>query len=665
MGGAYQAAGSRDKAKSCWQEGLGLAEKENYHPLVASLLNNLGNLYLLEGNYVEAKACYEKGLTLAREAHEGLLTAHILANLAAAFIKEGNKEGNKEGKYQEALSHLTSARDTYLQQENSHEQAIGLINLAQSYLLIDSKPGYYPQPSTDLRKQAEKALMTAISMAEALADHRVSAQALGLLGQIYEEAKAYDQALFFTRQAIFTAQQQGTAEVLYLRQWQIGRLFKALGQIDLALTAFREAVFTLRSLDHEFLTNCETRSGFSFQESVQPVYFGLAELLLEQASLLEKEGKKAERESYLLEARETIELLKAAELRDYFQDPCLGEYQAKSKPLEGISDSTAIIYIITLPDRIKLLLSLSGEISNFSVQADAQTFHEEVYLFRKGLENRTTREYLPHAQKLYHWLIEPIEKVLVEKKINTLVLVTEGDLRKIPLAALYDGRYFLIEKFALANTLGLNLTDPRPIKREGILTLLAGLTEPVQGYTALPKVAQELEAVKGLYQGKLLLNQDLTIQNLKKELEESSYNIVHLASHAEFRAEAKETHLLAWDSQISMDDLSLLVGIGKFRPKPVELLILSACQTAVGDEKAALGLAGVAVKAGARSALATLWRVDDSASAELMIEFYQQLRDSSISKARALQLAQIKILKDEHFRHPCYWSPFLLIGNWL
>ena len=114
-----------------------------------------------------------------------------------------------------------------------------------------------------------------------------------------------------------------------------------------------------------------------------------------------------------------------------------------------------------------------------------------------------------------------------------------------------------------------------------------------------------------------------------------------------------------------MDALETYMANTKFRKNPIELLTLSACQTAVGDEKAALGLGGIAVKAGARSALATLWYINDYASSKLIQEFYINLKDAKNSKAVALQAAQLSLIKDARFKHPSYWAPFLLIGNWL
>jgi CHAT domain-containing protein len=138
-----------------------------------------------------------------------------------------------------------------------------------------------------------------------------------------------------------------------------------------------------------------------------------------------------------------------------------------------------------------------------------------------------------------------------------------------------------------------------------------------------------------------------------------------VASHGKFESDVRDTFLLTYDGKLSMDRLEGYMASTTYREQPVELLTLSACQTAVGDDKAALGLGGVAVKAGARSALATLWYINDQASSLLITDFYANLKDSDVSKARALQEAQLDLLDDPRFNHPSYWAPFLLIGNWL
>jgi len=187
----------------------------------------------------------------------------------------------------------------------------------------------------------------------------------------------------------------------------------------------------------------------------------------------------------------------------------------------------------------------------------------------------------------------------------------------------------------------------------------------VQGFPPLPNVAEEITRIHRLYDGAMLENSTFTLSNFEKDLDERPYSIVHVASHGKFDKDAHNTFLLTYDGKLNMDTLQRYMASTTYRKQPVELLTLSACQTAVGDDKAALGLGGIAVKAGARSALATLWYINDQASSILVADFYEDLKEPGISKAKALQQTQLKLLKDRRYEHPSYWSPFLLIGNWL
>jgi CHAT domain-containing protein len=195
--------------------------------------------------------------------------------------------------------------------------------------------------------------------------------------------------------------------------------------------------------------------------------------------------------------------------------------------------------------------------------------------------------------------------------------------------------------------------------------LALGLTNAVQGFSALPHVSPELDTIRRLYSGEVLLNQQFRIPSVEKELQEKSFNVVHIASHGQFDSDVKKTFLLTFDGKLTMDRLDQTIGRLRFREDALELLTLSACQTAAGDDRAALGLAGIAIKAGARSALATLWYINDQASSDLVAEFYRQLQDPAISRAKALQRAQVQLLSNWRYAHPGYWSPFLLLNNWL
>ena len=310
-------------------------------------------------------------------------------------------------------------------------------------------------------------------------------------------------------------------------------------------------------------------------------------------------------------------------------------------------------------------MSLPGGLKSVVVPVDLETVTAETRQFRRLLEKRTTREYLPHARRLYTWLIAPIEADLAQARIDTIVFVPDGPLRTIPMAALHDGKQFLVTRYATAITPGLDLTDPQPIRRERAKVLAAGVTEAVQGFSALPGVAAEIDALRAMFDSTTLLNRDFVAANLKKELKDEQFTILHIASHGQFGDSPAQTFVLIFDTKLSMEQLDQFIGLFKYRDKPLELLTLSACDTAEGDDRAALGLAGVAVRAGARSAVATFWQVHDAVAAELVTQFYRELQDRSVSRAVALQRAQIKVLTNPRYQHPGYWAAFLMINNWL
>jgi CHAT domain-containing protein len=318
-----------------------------------------------------------------------------------------------------------------------------------------------------------------------------------------------------------------------------------------------------------------------------------------------------------------------------------------------------------LTDRLEILLSLPDGMKRYTVPVSAEKLNNEINRFRARLEKRTTHQYKRHAKNIYSWLIKPLEKDLKAQQIDTLVFIPDGTLRTIPLSALYDGKDFLISRYALATTPGLTLTDPKPLPRKNLKLLIAGLTEGVQGFPPLPDVAGEVTRLDELYEGTVLKNSHFTQSNIAEELGDTPYSIVHVASHGKFQSDVSNTYLLTYDGKLNMNTLEGYMASTKYRDNPVELLTLSACQTAVGDDKAALGLGGVAVKAGARSALATLWYINDQASSQLIKDFYANMKDADVSKAGALRQAQLSMIKDPRFSHPSYWAPFLLIGNWL
>jgi CHAT domain-containing protein len=520
------------------------------------------------------------------------------------------------------------------------------------------------EPARRLLLRANQSFREALEIGGNIRSRSIETYALGYMGQLYEQDKQPDEALTLTRRAAFAAQQAQMPEALFRWEWQAGRLLKARGETETATAAYRLAVQTLQPIRNDVsLGYGNATARLSFRESEGPLFFELADLLLQQA----KATTDPKREQELLrEARDTVEHLKAVELEDYFCDECVDVQRLRTRAVETVDEYSAVVYLIPLRTRTEILVGLTSGLKRFTVEVSADALTAEVREFRRNLETRTTYGYLEQAQQLYDWLIRPIRGMLVEKQIHTLVFVPDGALRTVPFASLHDGEKFLIQDMAVAVVPGLSLVAEEGIERGKARLLLNGLSKGVQGFEPLDFVTGELRSIDPKSTSATLLNEDFTLTQLKRELTDEQYSIVHIASHGQFKRDVRNTFVLTYDSKLTLNDLESLIRPSQYRGRPVELLVLSACQTAAGDDRAALGLAGVAIKAGARSALASLWFVNDQSTSELITEVYSQLRQSpSVSKARALQAAQSKLLNDRRYRHPCYWSPYLIIGNWL
>jgi CHAT domain-containing protein len=544
--------------------------------------------------------------------------------------------------------------------EVSHETTYLLINTALLLIDIHEATG---ESNPQWLREPYKLLRAAQEMGESLRDYRAQSWATGHIARLYLQEGRIQEALTLTREALYTAEQHTIPDVLFHWQWQAGRILHKQGKTDQAIDAYRAAVRTLQPIRYDIAASYGDRTS-AFREIIGPLYFELVDLLLRQTRLASDTSDKSTRET-LQEARIIVEQFKTAELEDYFQDDCVAALQSRTSGLDQLESHTAVIYPIILQDRTELIVSLPEGIKQFTVPVTAENITDEIRKFRHTLEKRTTRQYLPHAKLLYDWLIRPASESLHAAHIKTLVIVPDGALRTIPWSALHNGREFLIKHYAVAYTPGLQVTDPQALDRENIQVLLSGLTQSVQDFPPLPYVKDELEHINAIYNGMILMDQNYHSESLSNALEEKPFSIVHIASHGSFDSNPNQTFLLTYDGKINMDELEQFVGIGRFRDKPIELLTLSACQTAAGDDRAALGLAGIAVKSGARSALATLWFVNDQTTSLLTTDFYNYLKQADNSKAQALQKAQIKVLSDRRYQHPGYWSPYLLIGNWL
>jgi len=650
LGNVYYMAGDLVRSRSALESALKAARTGGFVDIAALTLNNLGNLFAAIGQGPAAEAAFRESERLARDIGNTLLVARVKVNLARSEVRIG--------RYAVAETSLQAAVRDLSGQSPNRMFATTLMAIGQVFADLDRLRGD-DVGSNGLH--AYTLFNQATGVAAAVGDSRTESYGLGNLALLYERQGRGEEALDLARRALFLAQSVDAKESLYQWQWLVGRLLAREGESKAAISAYQGAVKTLQTLRVDLPDVDPTTGQPVFRDTVGAVYLQLTDLLLKEA----EHERGATEQAYLTEARATVELLRSAELKDYFQDQCVDELQARTRPVDRLAAHTAALYPLILPERLALLVTLPDGLVQASLPISREELAEHVHAFRLLLEKRTTRQFLPYAKRLYDWLVRPIERHLVSHDVDTLVFIPDGALRTVPLAALHDGDAFLIENYAVATVPGLTLFDPRPLTDTSVEILINGLTEAVQGFSSLPFVSSELQAISDIYGGTVLKDQEFVIPRLRRSLATTRYTVVHIASHGVLAKNPKESFLLTFDGRLDMDGLERFVKLGRFRESPVELLTLSACRTAAGDDRAALGLAGMAVKAGARSAVATLWFINDQASSLLVADFYRRLRQRELSKAKALQQAQLRMMRDRRYRHPGYWSPFLIIGNWL
>ena len=622
-----------------------LASRLRHPAILAASDNDLGNLYASTGRLAEAASAYAEAIANAEAAHDDALAATAETNAARLALRRQNLA--------QAMALLTGAVDRLERLPAGYSRGMALVSAGS---VVFESEGRVPP---DAQAIASRAFRAAANNAEALHNATLSSLAQGGLAHLYERDNRLDEASTLTDRAAFAAQQASAPELSFRWDWQRARLARRRGQTEAALVSYHRAVAELQSVRQDIPV--EYRDGrSSYRTTFGPVYLEYSDLLLRRAS-----SDPARATPLIREARDTIEQLKETELQDYFRDSCVTSFIAKRRPIETIAPGTAVIYPIALPDRLELLVSFGDEQRQFTAPIPETSLRDEVQRFRELLEKRTTNEYLVPARQLYDQILRPVEPVLAAHHIDTLVIVPDYTLRTVPFAALYDGSGFLMDRYATAIAPSLHLTDPRPLKTAPGTALVLGVSKSVQGYVELPNVEREVAAVHDIEGGQELLNDSFSRARFEAELRRVPYNIVHIASHGQFGSDPSQTFVLAFDGQLTMDDLERAIKFGERRDSALELLILSACETASGDDRAALGLAGVALKAGARSALATLWYVSDEAAGELVVNFYRGVQSGKLSKAHALQEAQRMLAADPRYAHPAYWAPFLLIGNWL
>lgn len=658
LGVAYYQAHRFDEAeaklKEAYQRSANAAERARYS-------NDLGNLNASRGLSTEASRFFEE----ARSTAGVELLVSLSARLNLARLAPQDKR----------IDQLTLLFEEIAALRGPNQCARFFLNLGNQARTL----------GTPALKLAYESLNRARRLAHDARDRLLLAEVLDELSQLYEDQNRGADAMKLADEAIVTLPQDQGKDLLIALQWRRARLLRGQGDDDQALLAYESAVQQIEAIRQDIpVEYIDGRS--SFRETLEPIYLGLADLLMRKAAA----SSGADRRQLYGRARDTVELIKQTELQDYLGERCAVE-SARSLRNSVLPAHTAVLYPVMLDDRLELLIEISLGMESRQVSIGAATLRQKAAGFAKSLRDGGL-DYLPRAKELYELLLRPLEDVLVKNEIETMIVIPDGALRLIPFGALHDGTRFTIEKHAIVIAPGLTIAGAGSKRTQGKV-LLAGISDPgpaveklpalvveefsseqTAGVTrnaelrknlALPSVKQEIRLLKDQTRGDTLLDSEFTVERFRRQLSAGGYRALHIASHAIFSQRAATSFIMAYDDILTIDDLQKLLRTEQLQASPIDMLTLSACQTAEGDDRAPLGIAGAVLKARATSALGSLWPVADEATKILMVRFYELLATEKFSKGKALQRAQIELSQNPDFQHPYYWAPFILVGGWL
>lgn len=634
---ARQVVGNLEEARSLLQDALETARSQNLISPKSAILRALGDTDRALGNF---DAALENYADAAQLAPSDLDTVTVQLERASAALADDRRSL--------AADILAAVEPKLVRLPPSRRAIYARVRDAHIRLELGT-----PDPRD--RQQLAARLATGIDQAQALGDDLARAYALKELARLYRVQGDRASAIDLTQRAIAAVSGLQADDVLARASAQLGELYEAEGERSPAIAAYSNAVRALQARSRDLVAiNPEIRQ--SFRDSVEPVYRSLVSLLLSGTP----------NQAELNQARQTIEALQVAELDNFFREACL---EGSPKDIDRVDPHAAALYPIVLRDRLEVILSLPGEpLRSYRTPLSRDRLQRTLDRFRQSLSLSFARsEQLALYGELYDWLVRPAEADLQRADIETLVFVLDSGLRNLPMSVLYDGDRYLVEKYNLAIAPSLQLLEPRPLDNQRLQVVVAGLSQARQGFTALPGVESEVDRItRTIPTSDVRLNQEFTTEATRTALQRANSPVLHLATHGQFSSDADDTFILTWDGKLNVSELGqLLQRRDEQRAGALELLVLSACQTAFGDDRATLGLAGLAVRSGARATVATLWAVRDRSTAVFMAEFYRQLAIPGNSKAHALREAQLSLLRQPEYSRPFYWAPFISIGNWL
>lgn len=694
LGGIYLNLGQYPQALEVLNQALTIRQEVGDLVGESRTLDAIGIIYQEQGQYSQALDSYQKALEIARSTRNKMGEANALEHLGGVY--------NLLDRSSEGLQLLQQAVAKF--KELGDRAAVGrsLNGIAGVYY----RWRQYPQ-ALEFLQQSRKIL-------QELGDKAGEAIALANIGRVLHSQDQSLLAIVFYKEAVNLNEsiRQELRVFSFERQQAftdtIAQTYRNLADLLLQQNRRQEAHHILDLLKvqelHEYLQNVRgnerTASGVELSPEEQKLAEKYALLQegsiqiwqeLNQLAVIPDSERTPEQEQRIEELEEALQELRQ-KFNDFVESPEIAEIEADlahrtggesldlnhlqtvQRALQQLPKNAVILYPLILENRLELVLITPDTPPIYrSVPVSAATLQQTISEFRTALTvpSRRANIELPKAagHQLYNWLIEPIQTELDRLQVETIIYAPDGQLRYIPLAALYDGEQWLVQRYGVNNITATSLTNftDRPSNQ---LHILAGAftqgTYNVEvgtrqvAFSGLPFAAKEVENLANTIPGTTtLLDRAFNREAMVSALSDS--NIIHLATHGTFvSGQPEDSFILLGDGdRITFRDLE------SWSLNNIDLIVLSACQTALGGEmgngREILGFGYQMQQAGAKTAIASLWSVDDGGTQALMDAFYESLK-TGVGKTEALQQAQLALI-DSDYNHPYYWASFILIGN--
>ncbi|MBE9072481.1 tetratricopeptide repeat protein [Microcystis sp. LEGE 08355] len=690
LGNAYQSLGQYQKAIGYYQQSLAIARELGDRRGEAYSLGNLGAAYLSLGQYQKVIEYHQQSLAIAREIGDRSGEAASLGNLGIAYRSLGQYP--KAIEYQQ--QHLTIAREI----GDRQGEANSLGNLGNAYQSL----GQY--------QKAIEYLQQSLAIARELGDRRGEAYSLGNLGAAYLSLGQYQKVIEYLQQTLAIAREIGDRSGEAASLGNLGIAYRSLGQYQKAIDNL-EASLNITLKTRSELSRDDRKDFLAANENQTPV-ITLAEVLIQQnqpekafqwlnlattadladynrlinAKVADPDAQKAldnwNTDNRQLEgmrrqlqdkySQELAQQLRQFEEKVYKNAETIGEKYPEiaelfeTKPTDiaqlqkNIAPDTLVIQPVPLRDKVALFLVTREKLIVIQSDAKRDDFNQLVSQYHNQLADYKNADYLVTGSKLYEILIRPIESQIATSSPKNIAIIATGQLRYIPFETLYDKKndQVLLEKYPIYYLTRISTSTPPATERKPLQGLAFANPKPTQ--EELKGTEIEAETISKIFPGsEKYLGTNATLDIFKKQA--FRFSILHLGTHGCFKRAGcpnldmqANTILFANKEQYNIADAALL-GL-----KNTELITLSACQTAKeanADGQEISGLAYVLERAGAKSVIASLWSAEDNTSAEIMTQFYQNLKNG-MTKSEAMQKAKLSQIKS----HPYFWSPFILIG---